>query len=203
MIYSLTGKITMTDENTLVVDTGVMAFELTCSSYTCYKMSGKNEQQTILTYLQVREDAMCLYGFCDQKEKKIFNDLLLVSGVGPKMAITILSGLPIDDLIKSIISSDIKTLSSIKGLGKKTAERIVLELNNKLGGCDSLENMLSNEANLNQTKVALKKEVEEASEVLISTGIQKTQAIELAKNNYVDGMTSEELVVVCFKNMHK
>ena len=203
MIYSLTGKISMIDENTLVVDTGVMAFELTCSAYTCFKLSGKSEQQTILTYLQVREDAMCLYGFCDQKEKKIFNDLLLVSGVGPKMAITILSGLPIDDLIKSIISSDIKTLSSIKGLGKKTAERIVLELNNKLGGSDSLESMLSNEANLNQVKVALRKEVEEASEVLVSMGIQKTQAIETAKNNYADGMTSEELVVACFKNMHK
>lgn len=203
MIYSLTGKISMIDDSTLVVDTGVMAFEVTCSAYTCYALSGKQEQQTLLTYLQVREDAMCLFGFKDVKEKKIFNDLLLVSGVGPKMAITVLSGIPIDDLIRAIVTSDIKTLSSIKGLGKKTAERIVLELNSKLGGNDSLENLLSNEANANQSKVAMRKEVEEAYEVLVATGIQKNQAVELAKNNYVEGMTGEELVIACFKNMHK
>lgn len=203
MIYSLTGKISMINDNTLVVDTGTVAFEVCCSAYTCFSLSGREEQQTILTYLQVREDAMCLFGFKDMKEKKIFNDLLLVSGVGPKMAITILSGLPIDDLIRAIMTSDIKTLSSIKGLGKKTAERVVLELNSKLGGSDSLESMLSNDNGLSQTKVAMRKEVEEAFEVLVGTGIQKSQAIELAKNNFVEGMTSEELVVACFKNMHK
>ncbi len=203
MIYSLTGKVSMIDENTIVVDTGSMAFEVICSAFTAYAVTGKQEPQTILTYLQVREDAMCLFGFSSEKEKRIFNDLLLVSGVGPKMAITVLSGLSTDDLIRAITSSDIKTLSSIKGLGKKTAERIVLELNAKLGGSSSLESLLSNEANLQGTKVALKKEVEEAYEVLISTGITKTDAIELAKNNYTEGMTSEQLVVACFKNMHK
>ena len=203
MIYSLTGKISMIDENMIVVDTGTMAFEVVCSAFTAYALTGKQEPQTVLTYLQVREDAMCLFGFSSQKEKKIFNDLLLVSGVGPKMAITVLSGLSIDDLIRAIVTSDIKTLSSIKGLGKKTAERIVLELNSKLGGCDSLESLLSNEANVSGTKVALRKEVEEAYEVLISTGLSKNDAIELAKNNFVDGMTSEQLVVACFKNMHK
>ena len=204
MIYSLTGKISMQDENTIVVDTGVMAFEVVCSAYTSFALAGKQEQQTILTYLQVREDAMCLFGFKDAKEKKIFNDLLLVSGVGPKMAITVLSGLPIDDLIKAIITSDIKTLSSIKGLGKKTAERIVLELNSKLGGNDSLENLISNEANLLSSKSnVMRKEIEEAYEVLVGTGLQKNHAIELAKNNFVEGMTSEQLVVACFKNMNK
>ena len=134
MIYSLTGKVSMIDENTIVVDTGAMAFEVICSAYTAYILSGKSEPQTVLTYLQVRDDGMSLYGFANQKEKSLFNDLIQISGVGPKMAATILSGLPIDDIIKAIINSDIKTLSSIKGLGKKTAERIALELSSKLGG---------------------------------------------------------------------
>lgn len=203
MIYSLTGKTEMIDENTIVVDTGTMAFEVVCSSYAAFALTGKQEPQTILTYLQVREDAMVLFGFKDKKEKALFNELILVSGVGPKMAITILSGLPIDDIIGAILSSDIKLLSSIKGLGKKTAERIVLELNGKLGGEGSLESLLSNDINLVQSKQAVKKEIEEAYEVLLSTGIQKNTAIEIAKNNYVDGMTSEELVLACFKNMKK
>lgn len=200
MIYSLTGKISMLGENSVVVDTGTMAFEVCCSTYTAIALSGKQEPQTILTYLQVREDAMCLFGFSGQKEKKLFEDLLLVSGVGPKMAVTVLSGLPIDDIIRAILASDVKTLSSIKGLGKKTAERIVLELNGKLGGEASLESLISNDGAVN---VKLKKEIDEAYEVLVSTGMQKTEALELAKNNYKDGMTSEELVLVCFKNARK
>lgn len=200
MIYSLTGKVSTLDDNTIVIDTGNMAFEVICSSYAVFALSGKTEPQTILTYLQVREDAMCLFGFKDNKEKKLFNDLLLVSGVGPKMAITVLSGLSTDDIIRAILSSDIKTLSSIKGLGKKTAERIILELSKKLGGESSLDSLVSEQAEV-QTK--LKKEIEEAYEVLVSTGMQKAEAMELAKTNYKDGITSEELVVLCFKNARK
>lgn len=203
MIYSLTGKITMIDENTVVVDTGTVAFEVICSSYTAYKLSNKTEPQTILTYLQVRDDGMSLFGFIDKKEKLLFNDLLLVSGVGPKMAITILSGLDIDEIIRAIISGDVKLLSSIKGLGKKTTERIVLELNGKLGGESSLENLISNGDVSLGAAPALNKEMSEAYDVLINMGVQKAQATDSVKNNYREGMTSEALVVECLKNLHK
>lgn len=199
MIYSLTGKVSMIDENTIVVDTGAVAYEVVCSSFTAYTLAGTQETQTVLTYLQVREDAMCLYGFKNKQEKMIFNDLLLVSGVGPKMAVTVLSGLPVDDLVKAIVGGDVKTLSTIKGLGKKTAERIVLELGSKFGGENSLENILSE--NATNTKTALNKEMDEAVEVLVSTGVSKTSAVEIVKNNYEAGMTSEALVVKCFKNL--
>ena len=202
MIYSVTGKVKRINENTLVVDTGTVAFELICSSYTAYLLGAKPEVQTILTYLQVKEDDMCLFGFSSEREKLMFNDLTLVSGVGRKMAITILSGLPLDDLIRAVVNSDIKLLSSIKGLGKKTAERVVLELNGKLGGKDALESLRSGETTLgSQGRLALPREVEEAVEVLVSTGIQKSQALDLAKSNYREGMTGEALVVACFKNM--
>lgn len=200
MIYSLTGKVSRIDENTIVVDTGTIAYEVCCSVFTSFALSGKTEPQTVLTYLQVREDAMCLFGFLNAKEKKLFNDLLLVSGVGPKMAISVLSGLPIDEIIRAILSSDIKTLSGIKGLGKKTAERIVLELNGKLGGEASLENLISSDSS-SGTKMI--KEIDEAYEVLVGTGMQKSEAMELAKNNYKEGMTGEELVLACFKNARK
>lgn len=202
MIYSLTGKISMIDENLIVVDTGAVAFEVICSSYTAYKVSEKQEPQTILTYLQTREDGMSLFGFLDKKEKLLFSDLILVSGVGPKMAITILSGLQIDELIKAIVSGDVKLLSSIKGLGKKTSERIVLELNSKLGGESSLKNLISNDLTSSGTP-ALNKEMEEAYDVLVNMGVQKASATESVKNNYKSGMTSEQLVLECLKNLHK
>lgn len=203
MIYSLTGKVSIENENMIIVDTGAMAFEVICSSFTVFELSKSSEPQTVLTYLQVREDGMTLFGFSSKKEKMLFNDLIQISGVGPKMAATILSGLPHDDIIKAIINSDIKTLSGIKGLGKKTAERIALELSSKLGGEGALENIMANDVSATGAKVLLKKEMEEASEVLISMGISKANAIELAKDNYKDGMTSEVLVVECLKNMHK
>ena len=203
MIYSLTGKVSIENENMIIVDTGSMAFEVICSSFTAFELSKKSEPQTVLTYLQVREDGMTLFGFSSKKEKMLFNDLIQISGVGPKMAATILSGLPLDDIIKAIINSDIKSLSSIKGLGKKTAERIALELSSKLGGEGALESIMANDANAKDSKISLKKEMEEASEVLISMGISKANAIDLAKDNYKDGMTSEALVVECLKNMHK
>ena len=152
--------------------------------------------------MQVREDGMTLFGFLDKKEKRLFSDLILVSGVGPKMAVTILSGLPIDEIIKAIISGDVKLLSSIKGLGKKTSERIVLELNSKLGGESSLESLISTDS-ITLGTPALNKEMEEAYDVLINMGVQKAAATESVKNNYKAGMSSESLVLECLKNLHK
>ena len=202
MIYSLTGKVSILNENTIIVDTGAMAFEVICSSFSAYALSSKPEPQKVLTYLQVREDGMTLFGFSSQKEKSVFTDLIQISGVGPKMASTILSGLPANEIIKAIATSDVKTLSSIKGLGKKTAERIALELSSKFGAEDALESIMSSDTKL-APKQALKKEVEETAEVLVSMGMSKNDAVELAKSNYTDGMTSESLVVCCLKNMHK
>lgn len=201
MIYSITGKVSMQNENTIIVDTGAIAYEVICSSFAAYSLSSKPEPQTILTYLQVKEDAMCLFGFSSKKEKMLFNDIMLVSGVGPKMAITVLSGLPLDELVKAIVSSDIKTLSSVKGLGKKTAERIVLELNGKFGGTEALENLISSENLSTINSTALRKEMQEAVEVLVSTGVSKNDAVNMAKEHFKEGMTSEQLVIVCFKNL--
>lgn len=202
MIYSLTGKISMIDENTVVVDTGAVTFEVICSSFTAFNFSQNKDVQTILTYLQVREDAMTLFGFKNKQEKSLFNELLQISGIGPKKAIAILSGLPIEEIIKAITTQDVKKLSSIKGLAKKTAEMIVLKLSGKLGGIEGIEGLLSSDTlQVTSQKVKSVKEIDETVEVLVSTGVQKAQAMELAKNNYTAGMTSEELVLKCFKGM--
>ena len=131
----------------------------------------------------------------------MFLQLIGISSIGPKVAIGILSGINVAALSVAIVNGDVKTLSKLKGLGKKTTERIVLELNAKLGGESALDGLIAGEAET--LKPAIKKEIEEAYEVLVSAGLQKNQAMELAKSNYVDGMTSEQLVVCCFKNMHK
>ena len=133
MIYSVTGKPKMIDENTLSISNGMVAFEVSASTNTVYNTANKNDVVTLLTYLYVREDEMRLFGFENAQEKSLFLHLISVSGVGPKVAMSILSGMTASNLASAISTGNVKLLASIKGLGKKTAERIILELRDKLG----------------------------------------------------------------------
>ena len=132
MIGYIKGKIrAITPEYALIETAGGLGFEVACSYSAFSSLAGKTEGE-LYTYLQVGENGTALYGFSSQEEKNMFLKLITVSGVGPKMGIAVLSGLNTADLATAIATSDVKRLSSVKGLGKKTAERIILELREKV-----------------------------------------------------------------------
>ena len=132
MIGYVKGKIlSITPEYVLIETAGGIGFEIACSYSAFSSLAGKSEG-ALYTYLQVSENGTALYGFSSPEEKNMFLKLITVSGVGPKMGIAVLSGLNITDLATAIATSDIKRLSAVKGLGKKTAERIILELREKV-----------------------------------------------------------------------
>ena len=132
MIGYIKGKIlAITPEYALIETAGGLGFEVMCSYSAFSSLAGKKEGE-LYTYLQVSENGTALYGFSSPEEKNMFLKLITVSGVGPKMGIAVLSGLNITDLATAIATSDVKRLSSVKGLGKKTAERIILELREKV-----------------------------------------------------------------------
>ena len=132
MIGFIKGKIIdITPEYALIETAGGIGFEIACSYSAFSSLAGKSEG-ALYTYLQVSENGTALYGFSSPEEKNMFLKLITVSGVGPKMGIAVLSGLNITDLATAIATSDIKRLSAVKGLGKKTAERIILELREKV-----------------------------------------------------------------------
>lgn len=132
MIGYIKGKIlNITPDYALIETAGGLGFEVVCSYSAFSSLAGKTEGE-LYTYLQVGENGVALYGFSSQEEKNMFLKLITVSGVGPKMGIAVLSGLNVADLATAIATSDVKRLSSIKGLGKKTAERIILELREKV-----------------------------------------------------------------------
>ncbi len=133
MIGYLKGRILSLSEDTALIETGGVGYEVLCSASALSSLSGKDEGE-VYTYLQVREDGISLYGFSSPAEKNMFLKLVSVSGVGPKMGIAVLSGMDINSLAVAIASSDVKKLSTVKGLGKKTAERIILELREKVSG---------------------------------------------------------------------
>ncbi len=132
MIGYLKGNIIAVSSDTALIEVNGVGYEVLCSGSALSALEAK-KQGEVYTYLQVREDGVTLFGFSSPEEKAMFLKLVSVSGVGPKMGISILSGMDINSLVVAIASSDVKRLSAVKGLGKKTAERIILELREKVG----------------------------------------------------------------------
>lgn len=132
MIAHLRGRLLSKTPQTAVVEAGGVGYEVTISIPTFTALPAEGNEVALLVYTHVREEALALFGFTTATEKRLFEKLLSISGIGPKLAITVLSGLPPERLIAAIHSHDHATLTRIPGVGKKTAERIVLELKDKL-----------------------------------------------------------------------
>ena len=132
MINFIYGEIASKNENSVVLDHNGIGFEIFVSTSTLSLIGQIGEMARVFTYMNVKEDELSLYGFLSIEEKNMFLKIINVSGIGPKMALQILSGLSLSDLAVAIKNEDIKLLSTIKGLGKKTAERLALELKDKI-----------------------------------------------------------------------
>ena len=187
MISFLVGVIEEKNENQLIMDVNGVGYDVCVSSNTLSSLPLAGETVKIYTYLAVREDGVYLYGFSSKEERELFYKLITVSGVGPKLAISILSGLSLSDLILAIIQEDSKLLSKIKGLGKKTAERICLELKDKLDKNQSSD-VVKFDTNYNEDAVQM------ATDTLISLGINKNEAYMLARANAQNDATAEEII---------
>ena len=153
MISFIKGKNIEISPTKLIVDVNGVGYEILISLRTYSKI--KNiDKVNIFTHLNVKEDSHTLYGFYNKKERKTFLDLISISGVGPSTAIVILSSLSASELKKAIVESDVNTIKSVKGIGLKTAERIILELKDKISKQDiedikfvqSFDNTIRNEA---------------------------------------------------------
>lgn len=199
MIAFLVGTIEEKYENVLVMDVNGVGYELLISNNTLVALPNVNETTKVLTYLHVKEDGVALYGFATPEEKSIFMKLITVSGVGPKMAITILSGMKISDLIVAISREDVSLLSKIKGLGKKTAERICLELKDKISATGFETDLFNYKENLGNfiNENALK----DAVDTLIALGVNKNEAYGLARANAGDGATAEEIILKVLRQL--
>ena len=196
MYAFISGKIEYKTENIIVLNCNGVGYEIFATSYAINNAGNIGDLATIQTYLHVREDAMTLFGFSSNQEKEVFLKLITVSGVGAKTAISILSGISYNDLITCIISEDIKSIGSIKGIGKKTAERIVLELKNEFQNIE-INNLFSN----NQTLVKPNENFDEATLLLVNMGLSKFDALKLVKEVASTNDTTEEIIKKALKNM--
>jgi Holliday junction DNA helicase RuvA len=132
MIAHLRGRLLAKHPNQAIVETAGVGYDVTISIPTFSDLPAVGNEVALHIHTHVREDQIALYGFLRQAEKQLFEKLITVSGIGPKLAITILSGMPVDEMVGAIRGNDIARLTRIPGIGKKTAERMVLELRDKL-----------------------------------------------------------------------
>ena len=194
MIGYIKGEVLNLDGNVVLIENGGIGYEVTCSS-SALEILAKNGSGAIYTYLAVKEDGVSLYGFSDLNEKDMFLKLITVSGVGAKMGITILSEMSLNSLISSIATNDVKTLSAIKGIGKKTAERIILELSDKVTSDEQII--------VSATKTTAKDERdEEAISALIGLGFNRTESAKAVVEAKEKGAnTIEQLIAYALKNI--
>ena len=139
MITFLEGILEAKDPTHIVLNVGGVGYEVFIPLSSYDRLPDKGGACRVLIYDHIREDLHALYGFLTEEERSLFLRLIGISGVGPRLAITTLSGLSVRDLKAAVVQGDIKRLSSISGLGKKTAERIIVELRDKLSAGESLE----------------------------------------------------------------
>lgn len=171
MYNYIIGKVTYAMGNTLVVENNGIGYEIGVSATTLYECCTPGEIVKIYTYLYVREDTFALYGFSKLEEKTLFLRLIEISGVGPKLAMQILGGMDLNSLTVAIATGDVKTLSKIKGLGKKTAELIVVSMRDQVSA-----DMASA---LSPLEKYADKDQSEAVFALVSLGMSNTEAVKL------------------------
>ena len=191
MIAHLRGKLIARHPNQVVVETMGVGYDVTISVPTFSELPPAGSEVALHIHTHVREDQIALYGFLRPEEKQLFEKLITVSGIGPKMAITILSGMPADEMTGAIRGNEIPRLTRIPGIGRKTAERMVLELRDKLPpvGTDQV-----------QVVPSLSAVQEDVLSALVNLGYQRAAAEKalssVEKNGSFDAMFRAALAVM-------
>ena len=191
MIAHLRGKLLSRHPNQVIVETMGVGYDVTISVPTFSELPPAGSEVSLHIHTHVREDQIALYGFLRPEEKQLFEKLITVSGIGPKLAITILSGMPAEDMVNAIRRNDLARLTKIPGIGRKTAERMVLELRDKLPpvGTDQV-----------QVVPSLSATQEDVLSALINLGYQRAAAEKAlgsaVKNSSFDAMFRAALAVM-------
>ena len=191
MIGSLRGRLVHKQAPSLRLDVGGVGYEIEAPMTTFYKLPSVGEEIQLYTHLVVRDDAHLLFGFATEQERLLFRTLIKVNGVGAKMALTILSGIEADEFARCVMEGDTASLVRLPGVGKKAADRLVVELRDKLRDWQS-----DKPTSIDGTKKTMptKSAAEEAISALISLGYKPQEASRFVHNVTKEDMGSETII---------
>lgn len=193
MIGRLRGVIIEKQPPELVLDVQGVGYELSAPMSTFFNLPAINDEVTLFTHMVVREDAQLLYGFASERERLLFRSLLKVNGVGAKLALTILSGSDVDTFARSVQDGDTASLTRLPGVGKKTAERLIVEMRDRLKEVSSamgLDAIVTGSPVLTPASGAKT----EAVEALIALGYKAAEADKMLRSFDTEGLTTEQLI---------
>lgn len=193
MIIYIKGILEQVTEGYVVVEVQGIGYEIVMPYSLSLKLPPCGSQVKIHTYDHVREDARILYGFITPQEKEMFEQVITVNGIGPKVGINVLSGLSPNDIINAVISGDVKSLTKVPGIGPKTAQRMILELKDKFSAEDLF--VLPEEVNEGQGT----SHTGDAIEALGTLGYARMDAMDVVKKVYTEGMEVEEILKKALK----
>ncbi len=201
MIGQLTGILREKQAPALLLDVQGVGYEVEAPMSTFYALPALGEEVRLFTHLVVREDAQLLYGFADRQERLLFRTLIRISGVGPKLALAILSSIEADQFARSVQEGDSAALVKIPGVGKKTAERLLVELKDRLEGFWAPVDLLSAPAALPVAENAQQQALQDAESALVALGYKAAQAEKAIKAVSAPGLGSEELIRRALRSM--
>ena len=195
MFNFICGEVVAKEEGLLVIKSGEVGFELCVSDYTAIDYN-VGDYAKVFAYLQVKEDGITLFGFSSLQEKELFLKVLSVQGVGPKLGIAILTGLSADEFALAVQTADVKRLSAVKGLGKKTAEKIILELHGKISAVEVINAGGEDLTKTAEPTAKLTAVEEDAVSALMGLGFTKTESVNAVKKARETGATSVEEIIM-------
>lgn len=196
MIGRLSGKLVHKEPPALLIDVNGVGYELEAPMTTFYELPATGETVTLHTHLVVRDDAHLLYGFSQENQRRLFRSLLRVSGVGPRVALAILSGLTTEEFVSCITSEDVARITRVPGIGRKTAERLIVEMRDKV----QTEDGVSSGAKSAQASEVPLNPVGEAVSALMALGYKANEATRLVRTVEGDGLNTEEIIRQALKS---
>jgi Holliday junction DNA helicase RuvA len=184
----------------LILDVNGLGYELEVPMTTLYRLPAVGEPLTLHTHLVVREDAHLLYGFFEKRERQLFRELIRLNGVGPKLALALMSGLEVDELVRCVQAQDTSVLVKIPGVGKKTAERLLVELKDRFKAWEAVPGMATLVVEPHATGAVPHAE-NDAVSALISLGYKPQEASRAVSAIKQDGLSSEDMIRRALKGM--
>ncbi|AKP73467.1 Holliday junction ATP-dependent DNA helicase RuvA [Piscirickettsia salmonis] len=200
MIGQLTGTIVDVFLDYLMIDVGGVGYEVFVPASILTRCGEVGQRVTLYTHLIIREDAHSLYGFEERSAKALFRVLLKANGVGPKLAMVILSTMGVSDFIQAVTLQDVAALTRLPGVGKKTAERLVIELKDKLSQFDYLDRAIKINS-IDESRITLTVPVlSDAISALVALGYKDPEAAKMATMVYKEGLTCEDVIRLALKS---
>ncbi len=199
MIGRLTGVLLEKQPPHIVLDVQGVGYELDAPMSTFYLLPALGERVTLHTHMVVREDAQLLYAFADKRGRELFRELIRLNGVGPKLALALMSGMDVDELVMAVQHQDVSALVRVPGVGKKTAERLLIELRDRFKAWEASPGSLP--LVTGATTTASAKPSADAVSALISLGYKPQEASKAVSAVDEDGLSSEELIRRALKGM--